>query len=115
MHVLTYCEGDFLDGTLEVTNCSKRRAPFAFDPAKVFSAEFKAGFNISDINWPESITNDFVVMEMTTKAMSVLYILGMAATGISFVMEIVLTQAGGKPAMFAHLFFAVVSHLPFRL
>ncbi|EED20581.1 conserved hypothetical protein [Talaromyces stipitatus ATCC 10500] len=112
IHVLTYCEGNFkssVEGGLEVTSCSKRRAPFAFDPAKVFSAGFKAGFNISDINWPDSITDDFEVMEMTTKAMSVLYVIGVASTGVVFLMEILLTQAGGKPSMFAHLFFVVLS------
>lgn len=113
IHVLTFCEGNFKragEGGLNVTSCSKRRAPFAFDPTKVFSAEFKAGFNISDINWPDSINEDFEVMEMTTKAMSVLYIIGVAATGVAFLMEILLTQAGGKPSMFAHLFFVVVCH-----
>lgn len=110
IHVLTYCEGNFQDDNhhhhaMQVTNCSHRRAPFAFNPASV---ELKAGFNISDINWPDDITDDFDVMAMTTKAMSVLYIIGMAATGVSFLMEILLTQAGGKPSMFAHLFFTVV-------
>ncbi|KUL84020.1 hypothetical protein ZTR_07126 [Talaromyces verruculosus] len=112
IHVLTYCEGNFKssgEGGLNVTRCSKRKAPFAFDPTKVFSAEFKAGFNISDINWPDSINDDFEVMEMTTKAMSVLYIIGATATGVAFLMEILLTQAGGKPSMFAHLFFVVLS------
>lgn len=116
IHVLTYCEGNFKtagEGGLNVTRCSKRKAPFAFDPTKVFSAEFKAGFNISDINWPDSINDDFEVMEMTTKAMSVLYIIGVTATGVAFLMEILLTQAGGKPSMFAHLFFVVVCH-PFK-
>lgn len=98
-----------MNGTMDVTNCSKHRAPFAFNPTKVFSTEFKAGFNISDINWPESISDDFLVMEITAKAMSVLYIIGVAATGISFLMEILLTQAAGKPSMFAHLFFTVLS------
>jgi hypothetical protein len=114
---LAYCEGNFKNGAdsgLEVTSCSKRKAPFAFDPTKVFSAEFNAGFNISDIQWPESINDDFEVMEVTTKAMSVLYIIGVAATGIAFLMEILLAQAKGKPSMFAHLFFAVVCH-PFRV
>lgn len=109
MHVLTYCEGNFQrDGPVEVTKCSKRRAPFAFNPAEVFSTEFNAGFNISDINWPDSITDDFEVMAMTTKAMSVLYILGMGSTGVAFLMEILLSQTRGKPSMFAHLFFTVV-------
>ncbi|OKL57064.1 hypothetical protein UA08_07615 [Talaromyces atroroseus] len=112
IHVLTYCEGNFKDSgnhAMEVTSCSRRRAPFAFNPEKVFSTEFNAGFNISDINWPDTISDDFDVMAMTTKAMSVLYIIGMAATGIAFLMEILLTQAGGKPSMFAHLFFTVLS------
>ncbi|KAF5015724.1 hypothetical protein F66182_12842, partial [Fusarium sp. NRRL 66182] len=92
---------------MNVTGCSKRKAPFAFDPINVFSADFKAGFNISDINWPDSINDDFEVMEITTKAMSVLYIIGVAATGVAFLMEILLAQTGGKSSMFAHLFFVV--------
>jgi SUR7/PalI family len=114
IHVLTYCEGTYKDDgdhAMKVTSCSKRRAPFAFDPETVFSAELNDGFNISDIDWPDTITDDFEVMAMTTKAMSILYILGMAATGIAFLMEILLTQAGGKPVMFAHLFFTVVGSL----
>ncbi|EEA21001.1 hypothetical protein TMatcc_001007 [Talaromyces marneffei ATCC 18224] len=112
IHVLSYCEGTFKragEGGLNLTSCSKRKAPFAFNPTKVFSTEFKAGFNISDINWPDRINDDFEVMEMTAKAMSVLYVVGVAATGVAFLMEILLTQAGGKPSMFAHLFFVVLS------
>lgn len=115
IHILTYCEGNFKsggEGGLNVTSCSKRKAPFAFDPTKVFSAGFKAGFNISDINWPDSINDDFHVMEITTKAMSVLYIIGVAASGVAFLMEIFLAQVGGKPSMFAHLFFIVVCYPP---
>lgn len=108
VHVLAYCEGSFgSDGEHDVTRCSKRTAPFAFNPAK--ELEFKNGFNVSDINWPDTITDDFAVMEVTTKAMSVLYILGVMFTGVTFLMEILLTQAGGRPSMMAHLFFTVVS------
>lgn len=108
VHVLTYCEGSFgSDGQHDVSRCSKRTAPFAFNPAKVL--KFKNGFNVSDINWPDTITDDFGVMEVTTKAMSVLYIIGVVATGVTFLMEILLTQAGGRPSMMAHLFFTVVS------
>ncbi|KAH8691299.1 actin cortical patch SUR7/pH-response regulator pali [Talaromyces proteolyticus] len=110
VHVLAYCEGNFDgDGEHGVTSCSKRTAPFAFNPANVFSAEFKAGFNVSDINWPDTITDDFHVMEVTTKAMSVLYIIGVAATGVTLLMEILLTQAGGRASMMAHLIFTVLS------
>ncbi|CRG86807.1 hypothetical protein PISL3812_03819 [Talaromyces islandicus] len=108
VHVLTYCEGSLdSEGQRDVTGCSKRSAPFAFNPAKVL--EFKDGFNVSDINWPDTITDDFGVMETTTKAMSVLYIIGVAATGVTFLIEILLTQAGGRPSMMAHLFFTVAS------
>lgn len=89
--------------------CSKRRVPFAFNPTKAL--ELKTGFNVSDIDWPDSITDDFNVMEATTKAMSVLYVIGVAATGVMFLMEILLTQAGGRASMIAHLFFTVVGFI----
>jgi hypothetical protein len=109
LHVLAFCEGSLNeDGHRNVMSCSDRTAPFAFNPARVFSTEFQPGFNVSDIDWPETITDDFTVMETTTKAMSVLYIIGVASTGITFLMEILLTQAGGRPSMIAHLLFTVV-------
>lgn len=108
VYVLAYCEGYFVDNHRNVTSCSDRSAVFAFNPANVLSNELKAGFNVSDINWPDTITDDFSVMETTTKAMSVLYIMGAGATGITLLMEILRTSAGGRPSMMAHLFFTVV-------
>ncbi|KAL1969968.1 hypothetical protein VTN77DRAFT_7478 [Rasamsonia byssochlamydoides] len=111
VYVLAYCEGYFVDGHRNVTSCSDRSAVFAFNPSDVFSSELDPGFNVSDIDWPDTITDDFSVMETTTKAMSVLYIIGAGATGMTLLMEILVTSAsaGARQAMMAHLFFTVLS------
>lgn len=108
--MLTYCEGNFAaaDNNSQVAKCSKRTAPFAFRPTDVFASEFNAGYNISDIDWPMSVTDDFNVMQVTTKAMSVIYIIGVGASGTAFLMEILFTQFGGNTVMFLHLFLVVV-------
>lgn len=108
VYVLAYCEGYFENGSRNVTFCSERSAAFAFNPSNVLESELNPGFNVSDIDWPDTITDDFLVMETTTKAMSVLYIIGAGATGITLLMQVLLTQAGGRPSMITHLFFTVV-------
>jgi hypothetical protein len=108
VYVLAYCEGYVNGGQRNVTSCSDRSAIFAFNPSNVLESELNPGFNMSDIDWPDTITDDFSVMESTTKAMSVLYVIGAGATGLTLLMQILLTQAGGRPSMIAHLFFTVV-------
>lgn len=110
LYVLAYCSGDYSaehEGRRTITNCSRTSATFAFDPDKVFT--LKQGFNTSDVFWPQSIRDDFAVMHSGSKAMAIIYIIGVGATGVTFLISILQTQYGGRASVIGHLAFTTVS------
>lgn len=111
VYVLAYCSGhytvDDYGGHRTITNCSRTSATFAFDPDKVFT--LRRGFNTSDVFWPQSIRDDFAVIQSASKAMAIIYIIGVHATGITSLISILQTQYKARASVIAHLAFITVS------
>lgn len=89
-HLMTYCEGDFTPDTdpkkkEAVTACSERKAFFTFDPTGIIESKLPKGIGLSDINWPDGLTNGVMAINVASRAMFFFYIIGIAAAGIAMV------------------------------
>ncbi|KAL8735133.1 MAG: hypothetical protein Q9166_001009 [cf. Caloplaca sp. 2 TL-2023] len=91
-HLLDYCEGYFTPGPVanktidpdkNVTRCSDHTAMFHFDPTAVIQKELKPGVSLADLHWPSAIQDAVHAVEVASKAMFVLYCIGVAATGLA--------------------------------
>ncbi|KAL8742774.1 MAG: hypothetical protein Q9190_004796 [Brigantiaea leucoxantha] len=91
-HVLDYCEGYFTptaitNGTINphknVTRCSNHTALFHFDPSAIIQKELKPGISLTDLEWPSAIKDAVRAVEVASKAMFVLYCIGVAAAGLA--------------------------------
>ncbi|KAI4244125.1 MAG: hypothetical protein L6R40_003109 [Gallowayella cf. fulva] len=91
-HLLDYCEGFFTPGPIgnktvdvdkNVTRCSNHTAMFHFDPTSVIQKELKPGISLADLHWPSAIKDAVHAVELASKAMFVLYCIGVAATGLA--------------------------------
>lgn len=97
-HMLNYCEGQYTpaeaanatisesDISKNVTDCSKNRAMYKFDPTAILEEALNrtTGLDVSldDINWPEDIDTGIKALNALMGAMFVLYCL---AIGLIFV------------------------------
>ncbi|KAJ5896366.1 uncharacterized protein N7473_005765 [Penicillium subrubescens] len=87
VHIMSYCQGTLgplppgatdLYGTRNVTACSNRTILFAFDPTAAWPKEVTHG---PALEWPRVISDDFHAFRMTSRAMAVLYIIGVGTMG----------------------------------
>ncbi|ERF69489.1 hypothetical protein EPUS_01818 [Endocarpon pusillum Z07020] len=90
-HLMTFCEGDFKPNAKdpkaeeEVTACSKRKAFYTFDPTEIIESKLPEGLGLSDIKWPDEITNGVRAINMASRAMFFFYLIGIAAAGIGMI------------------------------
>jgi hypothetical protein len=87
-HLMAFCEGDFTPDTspkekAAVTACSERQAFFTFDPTGIIESKLPDGLGLSDISWPDELTNGVMAINVASKAMFFFYIIGIAAAGIA--------------------------------
>ncbi len=88
---MTYCEGDFKPNandpkaTEDVTACSERKAFFTFDPTAIIASKLPQGLGLSDLKWPDEITNGVKAINVASKAMFFFYIIGIGAAGIAII------------------------------
>lgn len=87
VHVMSYCQGTLgpvpagatdLYSSRNVTDCSNRTILFAFNPTAAWPTEITHG---PALEWPRVISDDFHAFQMTSRAMAVLYIIGVGAVG----------------------------------
>ncbi len=90
-HLMTFCEGNFKpdakdpDADEEVTACSKRKAFYTFDPTAIIESKLPEGLGLSDLKWPEEVTNGVRAINVASRAMFFFYLIGIAATGIGMI------------------------------
>jgi hypothetical protein len=92
-HMLNYCEGQYTpaeaanatvkesDISKNVTECSKNRAMYKFDPTAIIQEALnKTGVDITlaDLNWPEDIETGIKTLNALMGAMFVLYCVAIA-------------------------------------
>lgn len=82
---MSYCEGDLVAGNRRFSNCSKAALPFAFDPSVVLSKETGNTTSLSNLGWPDSVTDDFHAFSMTSRSIGILYCIGAGAAGLAIV------------------------------
>ncbi|KAJ6012103.1 hypothetical protein N7499_012927 [Penicillium canescens] len=84
IHIMSYCQGELgttdpsAGVTRNVTTCSSRTILFAFDPTQAWPKEVTHG---AELDWPRVIADDFHAFRMTSRAMAVLYCMGVGAIG----------------------------------
>ncbi|KAL8874173.1 MAG: hypothetical protein Q9198_006921 [Flavoplaca austrocitrina] len=110
-HLLNYCEGYFTPGPVanktvdpdkNVTQCSNRTALFHFDPTAAIQRELKPGISLADLEWPSTIQDAVHAVEVASKAMFVLYCVGVAATGLALLGAFVGVFSDGRAAPLAN-------------
>ncbi|KAL8979098.1 MAG: hypothetical protein Q9205_005484 [Flavoplaca limonia] len=110
-HLLNYCEGYFTPGPVanktvdpdkNVTQCSNRTALFHFDPTAAIQKELKPGISLADLEWPSTIQDAVHAVEVASKAMFVLYCVGVAATGLALLGAFVGVFSDGRAAPLAN-------------
>lgn len=104
-HILDYCEGFYTPSGVSnksvhpkknVTQCSNRTSLFHFDPTAIIESELRPGIKLSDLKWPAAIQDGVKAVNIASKAMFVLYCIGIAATGIAFIAALVGVVTGGR-------------------
>lgn len=118
VHVMSYCEGYFEPSASislgnphpkrKVTGCSNRTALFHFEPSEALSRDLDPGVNLSGINWPDAIDDDFSVLEVTSKTMTVLYCIGTGATGVAVLAGAWLILSRGRLEAIVEAVFTIV-------
>jgi SUR7/PalI family len=90
-HLMTFCEGDFKpdasdpNADEEVTACSARKAFYNFDPTAIIESKLPKGLSLSDIKWPDEVTNGVNAIKAASRAMFFFYLIGIAAAGIAMI------------------------------
>lgn len=95
VHLMDYCEGMYSpNSTLaaengthvseNVTYCSPANALFHFNVTEVVQSVLPDHINLTDIQWPDAITDAQNAVRTASIAAVVLYIVGIALTGIAF-------------------------------
>ena len=88
---MTFCEGDFKpdasdpNAKEDVTACSERKAFFTFDPTAIIESKLPKGIGLSDLDWPEQITNGVKAINAASRAMFFFYLIGIAAAGLAMI------------------------------
>ncbi|KAL9598048.1 MAG: hypothetical protein Q9219_004742 [cf. Caloplaca sp. 3 TL-2023] len=75
---------------------------FHFDPTLVIQKELKPGIKLSDLQWPSAIKDAVHAVEIASKAMFVLYCIGVAATGMAVLGAFLGVFSGGRIAALAN-------------
>ena len=107
-HIMNYCEGFYTPNTTDphahenITHCSNKTALFHFDPTAIIQSELKPGINLTDLHWPDAITNGVKAIEVASKVMFVLYCIGIAFTGLALLGAIWGFIANGRLSAFVN-------------
>lgn len=94
VHLMNYCEGMFepngsvaangSDVSKNTTYCSPRNSAFHFNVTEVVQDALPSGINLGDIQWPEEVTDAQNLIRTASIATEILYIIGIAFTGLAF-------------------------------
>jgi len=93
VHLMNYCKGMYTpdaavaangsDVSKNTTYCSPRNTAFHFNVTQIVQAAIPDEITLSDINWPEEVTNAQTLIRTASIATEVLYILGIVFTGLA--------------------------------
>ncbi|KAF5844202.1 hypothetical protein GGP41_004947 [Bipolaris sorokiniana] len=110
-HMLNYCEGQYTpdeaanatlkqdDISKNVTECSKNRAMYKFDPTDIIQRALnKSGIDITlqDLQWPEDIQDGIDALNAIMAAMFVLYVIAICLIFLTLVTSLVGILTSGR-------------------
>lgn len=72
-------------GNRRFSNCSKAALPFAFNPSVVLLNETGNTTSLSNLGWPDAVTDDFHAFSMTSRSIGIFYCIGAGAAGLAIV------------------------------
>lgn len=109
---MSYCQGTLGETnpsssvTRNVTECSNRTMLFSFDPTQAWPKEVTRG---PELEWPRVISDDFHAFRITSRAMGVLYCIGVGAMGVALLTRVWTTLAPRAGQGFFEFGFIMVS------
>jgi hypothetical protein len=92
------CEGTYAPNASEsgahknISSCTNRTAMYHFDPAAAIEEQLHVGklqLNLSDIAWPDKLTDGIKALNVIMGATFVFYCIGIAAAGLAILTAIV--------------------------
>ena len=92
-----------------VTRCSNHTALFHFDPSAIIQKELKPGISLTDLEWPSAIKDAVRAVEVASKAMFVLYCIGVAAAGLALAGAFLGVASEGKLTALVDAMLSLVS------
>ncbi|PWW74267.1 hypothetical protein C7212DRAFT_328906 [Tuber magnatum] len=86
--VMNYCEGERDSNDNEkITNCTKQKGMFTFDPVGVFEVELSQGVTLQDLGVnTQDLDTAVNVLNAAYRTMFVTYCIGIAAAGIAVIL-----------------------------
>lgn len=110
MYIMSYCDGFLLDGGAKNwTGCSNRTMLFSFDPEVVFTQETGNTTSLSDLGWPNTVTEDFQSFRITSRGMGVFYCIGVGFAGLAMLGRLWWIVSKGPRQSAVELFLLLVS------
>lgn len=93
-HIMTYCEGlitgDENDNHTTITNCTDPEIPFSFDPIEILQSQLRTDLTLERLGVPTDTVEDVIrTLQTAYKAMSVLYVIGIALAGLAILLGLV--------------------------
>lgn len=122
VHIMNYCEGTFTpnaslaaeNGTHvheNVTFCSPKSAAFHFNITHVVQNALPHKLNLSDIHWPQAITDLENTVRTASVATEILYIIAVALTGLAFFGALLSLFAEGRVSACCSVIFDVLAFI----
>ncbi|KAF2087216.1 hypothetical protein K490DRAFT_9852, partial [Saccharata proteae CBS 121410] len=109
VHVMDYCEGDTdSDGSKKLTGCSRGMAVFSFDPVKIMQSGNAGPLHIS---FNGQITNISGKLKTAYMATFILLCIGIAGTGLDFVVSIIVVLMDTRRLTHDHADFCQIGFL----
>jgi hypothetical protein len=126
-HILNFCEGfytptDMPNATIpksdihkNVTDCSNRTAMYSFDPRKMIQRELNASghgnINLTDLGWPDEVDDAIHALEIVSRAMFVLYCIGIAFAALALILALVSIFFSGRLSAFVNIIVDLIAFL----
>ena len=101
-----------MSGNKRFMNCSKASLPFAFDPSAVLLEETGNTTSLSNLGWPDTITDDFHAFGMTSRSMGPFYCIGAGVAGLAIVGRLWWTIRRGPRQSVVELVLLLVGFFP---
>ena len=110
-HMLNYCQGQYTptevanatvkqdDIKRNVTECSKEKAMYKFDPTKIIQQALNksgVGITLQDLKWPDDIQKGIDTLNAVMAAMFVLYVIAICLEFIALVTSVVGILTSGR-------------------